>query len=86
MPRPILLIAACILAAMIAIKDGRVLRSTGMTATCTVVQRSAEGADLAACRPGKLEGRPDLRRRGCLDAGIVGTYQYWRCPADQATH
>ena len=82
----IVLTGACVFAAMVAINDGRFLRSTGMTAACTVVQRTPEGAELAACRPGKLEGRPDLRHRGCLDAGTLGTYQYWRCPADQATH
>ena len=82
----ILLAGACLFATMVAIKDGRVLRTSGITARCTVVQRNTEGSELAACRSGKLEGRPDLRRRGCLDAGTLGRYQYWRCPAVQATH
>lgn len=82
----IILTGTCIFAAMVAVKDGRVLRSTGLTATCSVVQHGVEGSELAACRAGKLEGRPDLHRRGCLDAGTVGVYQYWRCPAGEATH
>jgi hypothetical protein len=84
--RPILLSAACILAVMVAVKDGRFLRTTGITGACSVVQLRLDGSELAACRPGKLEGRPDLHRRGCTDAGIVGTYQYWRCPAPEATN
>jgi hypothetical protein len=74
-----------VFAAMVAIKDGRILRTTGLTASCTVVQRAADGAELDICRPGKLEGRPDLSRRGCTDAGVYGTVEYWHCPASTAS-
>jgi hypothetical protein len=84
MLRSIVAVGACIVALMIAVKDGRVLRATGLTGACTVVQRSADGSELAACRDGKLEGRPDLSRRGCANAGRTGTYEYWRCPAAEA--
>lgn len=77
----IITVAAFILVLMVAIKDGRVLRTTGLTARCSVVQTAADGTQLEACRPGKLEGRPDLTRRGCTDAGISGKDEYWRCPA-----
>jgi hypothetical protein len=81
----IVLAGALVLAAMVAIKDGRILRTAGLTASCSVVQRTAEGVELDACRPGKLEGRPDLSRRGCTNAGLSGTYEYWRCPAPTAS-
>jgi hypothetical protein len=77
----ILTVAVLIVALMIAIKDGRVLRTTGLTGSCSVVQTAPDGAQLEACKPGKLEGRPDLSRRGCTDAGPSGKDEYWRCPA-----
>ena len=83
MIRSIIVVGACIFALLMVIRDGRLTRAAGLTATCTVVQQGTDGSQLAACRPGKLEGRPDLTRRGCLNAGTAGTYQYWRCPADQ---
>ncbi len=77
----IVAVAAVILGVMIAIKDGRVLRVTGLTGSCSVVQTAADGTQLESCRPGKLEGRPDMSRDGCTGAGISGVYEYWRCPA-----
>jgi hypothetical protein len=74
-------VAALILVLMVAIKDGRILRTSGLTGSCSVVQTAADGAQVEACRPGKLEGRPDLTRRGCTDTGKVGKSEYWRCPA-----
>lgn len=86
MLKRVVAVAVCILAVMIAIKDGRVMRSTGLTGSCSLVQAGPDGSELEACRPGKLEGRPDLSHRGCTGVGVAGTYEYWRCPADlQAT-
>ena len=78
-------VAVCIAAAMAAAKDGRVIRSAGLTAACTVVQERADGTQVDACHPGRLEGRPDLSNRGCIDAGIAGTVEYWHCPASTAS-
>jgi len=83
MVKGIIVTGAVIAALMAGIKDGRMLRVAGLTASCTVAQRYADGSELDACKPGKLEGRPDLARRGCTDAGIVGPDEYWRCPAPQ---
>jgi hypothetical protein len=77
----IVVVAVCILAAMIAVKDGRLFRTTGLTATCTKVA-SVPGADVEACRPGKLEGRPDLTKRGCKFVATYKQLAYWRCPSD----
>jgi hypothetical protein len=87
MLKQIVAVGVCIFALMVVIKDGRVLRTAGLTGSCSVVQTFTDSSELAACRPGKLEGRPDLSHRGCLSVGVsatVGgnmTYGYWRCPA-----
>jgi hypothetical protein len=81
MVKRVVFFATVVLALMIAIKDGRVLDRTGLTGTCSVVQTSADGSQLEACRAGKLEGAPDLRRQGCRDAGATGPLEYWRCPS-----
>jgi hypothetical protein len=77
----IVVVAALIVAVMVAAKDHRLMRQTGLTAACSVVQTQSDGSLLAACHPGRLEGRPDLSSHGCIDAGIAGTVEYWRCPA-----
>jgi hypothetical protein len=84
MLKRIVFIATLVLALMIAVKDGRVLSRTGLTGSCAVAQVATDGSTVQACRPGKLEGRPDLTRQGCKDAGRNGTYEYWRCPASVA--
>jgi hypothetical protein len=81
MPRGIIVIAVLVLAVMIAAKDGRLPRAAGLTASCQVARRAADGSELVACRSGSLEGQPDLTRRSCTPAGTTGTYAYWRCPA-----
>ena len=85
MPKGIFVTAACIIALMIAIKDGRLPRYTGLTASCRVANNAPDGSQLVACRAGALEGRPNLLHRSCVAAGTSGTYQYWRCPAAQAS-
>ena len=82
MLKTVVAVAVCILAVMFAIKDGRVLRSTGLTGSCTTVQARADGSEVEACHAGKLEGRPDLSHRGCISFGLRGKLEYWHCPAD----
>ena len=77
----VVVVAVCILAAMIAVKDGRLFRHSGLTATCSKVA-STPGADVVACRPGKLEGRPDLTKRGCKLGASVKKVAYWDCPSE----
>jgi hypothetical protein len=81
MIKRVVVFATLVLALMVAVKDGRILSKTGLAGSCTVVQAAADGSELEACRAGKLEGLPDLRRQGCKDAGVSGTYEYWRCPS-----
>lgn len=75
------MIALCALAVMVALKDGRILRTAGLTATCSKVASVPE-ADVEACKPGKLEGKPDLTKRGCRFVSSVKEVEYWRCPSE----
>lgn len=73
--------AVVILALMVLIKDGRVLRNAGIVGSCSVVQKASDGTEWAACRPGRLEGKPDLSKRSCTRVGANGDLDYWRCPS-----
>jgi hypothetical protein len=78
----ILIVASLAVAVMVAIKDGRLLRHVGLTASCRTVEAGASSSTVVeACSSGKLEGRPDLTRHGCKARGIKGRFEYWDCPA-----
>jgi hypothetical protein len=81
MVKRIVLIGALLVAGMVAIKDGRVLRDAGLTGSCVVAQTLASGEQIEACSSGKLEGAPDLSRNGCSNSGLYAGFVYWRCPA-----
>jgi hypothetical protein len=81
MVKRVVVAGVLVLVLMAAVKDGRVLRETGLTGRCSAAQTLADGTQLEACRAGKLAGRPDLSHQGCTAAGVTGTTQYWRCPA-----
>ena len=81
MLKSIVAVGVCIFALMVVIKDGRVLRSAGVTGSCSVVQVFSDSSELTACRPGKLQGRPDLSRSGCRAVGSRAKVWYWSCPA-----
>jgi hypothetical protein len=74
--------AALVVAALVAVKDGRVLTRAGLVGSCSAVAAPAGQAGVwEACRAGKLEGRPDLSRHSCVSAGVRRGLEYWRCPA-----
>jgi hypothetical protein len=77
----IVLAGLVVLALMVGVKDGRILRVAGLTGSCTVVQTTVDGTQLEACKAGKLEGMPDLSRNGCTDVGTATGREYWKCPA-----
>ena len=77
--RRIVVIAALVVATMVAVKDGRVLASAGLVGSCPPVA-GHDGAEWEACKPGRVEGAPDLSRKSCTAAGTRGDIQYWRCP------
>jgi hypothetical protein len=80
MLKPILAVAICVVALMLVLKDGRVLRTTGLTGYCKVAQVLEDSSELVSCRAGKLEGAPDLSRRACRAVGTTKAVAYWRCP------
>jgi len=79
----IVLATTALAAGMAFVKDSHVLSRTGLVGTCSSV--AAPAADTAAayqaCKPGKLEGRPDLSRKSCVSQGKAGAVEVWRCPA-----
>lgn len=70
------------LALLVTMKDGRALRDTGLIASCTAITAPAgEQGYWEACRAGKLEGRPDLKRNSCESVSNAADVEYWRCPS-----
>ena len=76
----IIAVAALVLALMAVVKDGRVLRQTGVVGSCMALQTTIDGIQYEACRPGKIAGAPSLAGRGCSRAGEAGPLEYWQCP------
>ena len=69
-------------ALLVTMKDGRALRDTGLIAQGTAVTAPVgQTGSWEACRAGRLEGRPDLKRRSCESVGRSADVEYWRCPA-----
>jgi hypothetical protein len=80
--RGVLVGALLIVALMLVIKDGRASRNLGLTGSCHVVAAPrGEDGDWQLCKPGKLEGAPDLKRYGCKSMSLTSKREYWRCPA-----
>ena len=81
----ILATVALVVLAMALVKDGRILHRAGLTGSCRSVATAADGTTWQACKPGRLEGRPDLSHDSCTSTGLRGRVEYWRCPAPIAT-
>ena len=80
--RTIALVAAAVVA-LAAVKDGhRLLERTHLVGACSAIAtpRGETGA-WQACRPGRLEGPPDLSASSCLRRDLVADVELWRCPA-----
>jgi hypothetical protein len=77
-----LVVAACIVAVMVAIKDGRILRKAGLTGGCiSIATPRGETGAWHKCTAGRLQGAPDLHRQGCTAVSQFGKTEFWRCPA-----
>ena len=80
--RGIFLGACVVFAVMLLIKDGRLFHEHGVTGGCHAVAAPAgDAASWQACRAGKIDTAPDLRRHGCVSVRTNGATTYWRCPA-----
>ena len=71
--------AMVVFLAMVAVKQGWVLRRVGVVGSCSVYAGALDGAQWEVCRQGNLEGWPDLSGRGCTSQGFRGEAEYWRC-------
>jgi hypothetical protein len=82
----VFVLALAVFSLMVAIKDGGLLREAGLLGSCSAVTSPPGSSGYwQACRPGKLEGRPDLSRRSCQRHGIARGIEIWRCPAEIGT-
>ena len=82
----VLVAAMLVFGGMVAVKDGHALERVGVLSSCqTVAGPAGDDAHWTACRAGKLEGLPYLRRRSCTSAGVVRGTEFWRCPASVGT-
>jgi hypothetical protein len=76
----IVLVTALLTVGLALVNDRSLLDRAGLVGTCSVVESKSTGTDVwQACRPGMLQGRPDLVRKSCISKGIVGDVEYWRC-------
>jgi len=67
--------------ALIAAKNGWILRESGLVGSCSVYATASTGVRQERCIPGRLNGRPSLAGKGCLPQSTFGETQYWLCPA-----
>jgi hypothetical protein len=79
----IVLVGVLIFAALVAVKDGRLLKRAHIVGVCEVYAQTGDGA-WHACYPGRLTGRPSLQGNGCTDRGLRGDAEVWHCPAPLA--
>jgi hypothetical protein len=77
----IALTAVLIVLALVALRNGSILRRTGLLGSCEVYATASSGQQWEICRPGSLDGAPDLSGNGCISQQSVGRVQYWYCPA-----
>jgi hypothetical protein len=81
----VVLAAAAVAFALVAVSGGDVLERTHLVGGCNAIATpSGEAGAWQACRPGRLEGPPDLSHRSCNRRGLVAEVELWRCPAPLA--
>jgi hypothetical protein len=81
----IFLVTALVAGGMFAVKDERLLARAGLVGSCSAVAAPAgHSGAWQACKPGRLEGRPNLSSRSCSPQGVVGKLEYWSCPVELA--
>ena len=81
----VVLAAAAVALTMVAVRSGDVLERTNLVGGCSAIATpSGEAGAWQACRPGRLDGPPDLSRKSCNRRGLVAEVELWRCPAQVA--
>jgi hypothetical protein len=78
----ILIVGALAIGLMAAIRDGRVLRDSGLLSSCNAaVVNGKQDTTLESCSKGRLDGYPDLTNKSCVLVSVRAQRQYWRCEA-----
>jgi hypothetical protein len=78
----ILIVGALAIGLMAAIRDGRILRDSGLLSSC--VPATVDGrqdATVQSCSKGRLDGYPDLTNKSCTLVSVRAGREYWRCEA-----
>ena len=82
----ILIVGALVIGLMAAIRDGRVLRESGLLSSCSpAVVSGKQDTTLESCSKGRLDGFPDLTNKSCALVSARPNRQYWRCEAPIVT-
>jgi hypothetical protein len=81
----IILVGAVLIAALVVVKQERVLARIGIVGKCAVTATPAgekvnEG-QWWSCDEGALTGFPVLDRKSCESRGFRGRLEIWYCPA-----
>jgi len=78
----ILIVGGLAIGLMAAIRDGRILRDSGLLSSCTpVVVNGQQDGSMQSCSKGRLDGFPDLTNKSCDLVSERSDRQYWRCAA-----
>lgn len=75
----ILIVGVLAIGLMAAIRDGRVLRDTGLLSSCSQV--GGPESTVESCTKGRLDGYPDLTNKSCTLVSVRRQRQFWRCEA-----
>jgi hypothetical protein len=78
----ILLVGALAIGVMAAIKDGTVLRDSGLLSSCNSVTVNGQvDPTMQQCTKGRLDGFPDLTNKSCHLVSQNSKRDLWRCDA-----
>ena len=78
----ILIVGALVIGLMAAIRDGRVLRESGLLSSCSpAVVSGKQDTTLESCSKGRLDGFPDLTNKSCKLIVVRTHREFWRCDA-----
>jgi hypothetical protein len=81
----IVIAAVLVIVALAAVKNGWVLRRSGLLGSCKVYATTSTGSQWELCSSGTIDGRPDLSGSGCSAGSTSGKLQYWYCPTSIAS-
>jgi hypothetical protein len=78
----ILVVGALAIGVMAAIRDGRVLRDSGLLSSCSsLVVDGQPDSTMQQCTKGRLDGFPDLTNKSCQLVSQGAKRDLWRCDA-----